>query len=311
MLPAAPDLSVSVGPVALRNPVLAASGTFGFGLEYASLYDLSLLGGIVLKSVTLRPRAGNPPPRLWETAAGLLNSIGLENPGLDALCDEILPALEGADTVVVASVAGESPDEFAALAARLGPHPRVDALEINVSCPNQRGGGMAFGQQPDAAGALVRRLRSETDAPLWVKLTPNVTDVAAVAQAAEAAGADAVCLVNTFLGLAVDWRSRRPRIAGLRGRGGVSGPAVKPMALRMVRDVYEAVSVPVVGLGGLHSADDVLECMVAGAAAVQVGTAHFVDPRRGAELPGELARLLSEEGVGSARELVGTLAEAP
>jgi dihydroorotate dehydrogenase (NAD+) catalytic subunit len=305
------DLAVSVGSLRLKNPILTASGTFGFGLEFAQLYDLALLGGMVLKSVTLKPREGNPSPRIAETPAGMLNSIGLQNPGIEALCSDVLPTLEGVDTVVVVSVAGNRLEDFVECTGHLAGIDRVDAVELNVSCPNQASGGMAFGTRPDAVQELTRAVREQTDLPLWVKLTPNVTDIVSVAEAAVAGGADALCLVNTFLGMGVDWRRRKPSIAGLRGRGGVSGPAVKPMALRMVRDVCEAVTVPVVGMGGIIDPGDALEFMVCGATAVQVGTANFVDPLRASRLPAEMAQLLASEGISDVRAIVGTLADTP
>jgi dihydroorotate dehydrogenase (NAD+) catalytic subunit len=304
------DLSVSLGPLRLRNPILTASGTFGYGYEFSRVLDLSLLGGIVLKSVSRDPRPGNPRPRIYETPAGMLNSIGLENPGIDVFVDKILPRLRDVDTCVVVSVAGNRDDDFVHVVEKLnvaGP----DAVELNVSCPNQAEGGMAYGTVPAAVERLVSAVRAATALPLIVKLTPNVTDIAAVARAAEAGGADAISCVNTFLGLMVDWRARKPRIAGIRGRGGVSGPAIKPMALRCVRDVALAVKVPVIGLGGILTADDVLEFMVSGASAVQVGTATFVEPDVAARLPSLLARRLKEEGIGRIGELVGTLADGP
>lgn len=273
------DLAVQIGSLTFRNPVLAASGTFGYGLAFEGLVDLEALGGIVFKSLTVEPRAGNPAPRIAETPSGLLNSIGLENPGLQAFLDDVLPRAASLPTARIASIAGESVGDFETLAGALDPHDALDALEVNVSCPNQEAGGMTFGVDPALTArvtAAVRRCWSRT---LIVKLTPNVTDMAPVAQAAEAEGADAVALVNTFQGLAVDWRRRRPAIHGIEGRGGLSGPAVKPMALRFVHDVYKAVGIPVVGMGGIVTAGDAMEFVVAGASAVQVGTAHFMDPK--------------------------------
>ncbi len=303
------DLSVKLGPLALKNPVIAASGTFGFGLDFAELFSPSLLGGIVLKSLTREPRIGNPAPRIAETPSGLLNSIGLENPGLDRFVSDVLPSLSMLDTRIFASIAGGKPGEFVHLASALSEHRRIDALELNVSCPNQAEGGMAFGTSPKAVESLVTQVRKATKLPLAVKLTPNVTDIAEVARAAEAGGADIISLVNTFLGLMVDWRKRTPQIAGLRGRGGVSGPAIKPMALRMVRDVFKAVRLPLIGMGGISCASDALEFIVAGASAVQVGTANLTNPMACAELPAEMARLLESECISSLSSLVGTLAD--
>jgi dihydroorotate dehydrogenase (NAD+) catalytic subunit len=250
-------------------------------------------------------------PRIAETPSGLLNSIGLENPGISAFLAEILPALEGIDTKVIASVAGNRAGDIEFVAGRLGDRDRVDALELNVSCPNQAEGGMAFGTNPRILEDLVARVRKVYERPLMVKLSPNVTDIVGAARAAQSGGADMVSLVNTFLGLMVDWRTRRPMIAGLRGRGGVSGPAIKPMALRMVRDVFEAVDLPIVGIGGIACADDVLDFIVCGASAVQVGTANFLDPGLAARLPGELSRLLAGGGIEHLDALRGTLADGP
>ncbi len=305
--PSPVDLSVRIGPLALKNPVIAASGTFGFGLDFQGLYHPSLLGGIVLKSVTIEPRPGNPQPRIAETPCGLLNSIGLENPGVGSLVRDELPKLESIDTCVIASIAGDKPGEFVELARRLSAVQRVNALEINISCPNQSEGGMAFGTSAKATESLVGAVRKATNLPIAAKLTPNVTDIVAIAKAAWRGGADAVSLVNTFLGMMVDWRTRKPSIAGINGRGGVSGPAIKPMALRMVRDVYKSVPIPVIGMGGISTAGDALEFMIAGAAAVQIGTANFVNPAVCGSLPAEIAALLRSAGIDSAMSIVGTL----
>ncbi|MCU0722620.1 MAG: dihydroorotate dehydrogenase [Planctomycetes bacterium] len=300
-------LSVKLGALALRNPVLAASGTFGFGLGFEGLVDLSAIGGVVLKSLTVEPRAGNPPPRVAETPAGMVNSIGLENPGLRAFLAETLPSVAGLPTVVIASVAGERVDDFVRLAGALDPEEAIDALEVNVSCPNQAAGGMAFGADPTLAAQVVRAVRRAARKPVLVKLTPACADLGAVAQAAEAEGADALTVANTFPALPVDWRRRRPAIAGIRGRGGLSGPAVKPMALRLVQEAYRRVKIPIVASGGIVTADDAMEFVVAGATAVQVGTATFLDPRAPQLVAEGLARLLDSTSEPDLHAWIGTL----
>lgn len=296
-----------IGSLALRNPVLAASGTFGFGREMADLCPLEQIGGVVVKSVTVEPRAGNPPPRIAETPSGMINSIGLENPGLQRFLSELLPDLDRLPCAVIVSIAGDRAEEFPALAAALNGPDRVDAIEVNVSCPNQKAGGMSFGADPDAAASVVAAVRAETGKPLIVKLTPAVPDIRPVARAVESAGADAVCAVNTFPALAVDWRARTPRIHGKAGRGGLSGPAVKPMALRFVNDAFNAVAIPVVGCGGIVNAGDALEFIVAGAAAVQVGTANFLDPSATARIARDLSALLDGTAQPDIADWVGTL----
>ena len=301
---AAPGLPVSLGRLALKNPILVASGTFGYAREFAPLVDLSALGGVVPKTVTPRPRTGNPPPRTVETPAGMLNSIGLDNDGVDHFCAHHLPYLRTLGTAVIANVAGENPDQFAAMAAQIAAAGGADAVELNVSCPNVTG-GVDYGRTPEGAAAVVRAVREACDLPVLAKLTPNVTDVPSIALAAAEAGADAVTLVNTFTGLAVDWRKRRPVLGN--GIGGLSGPAIKPLALRVVHQVHASCDVPIVGCGGVRTVDDVLEFLVAGATAVQVGTANFADPTVSGRLVGELAAALREEGVGDVNELVGAL----
>ena len=303
----APDLSVRLGRLSLANPVLVASGTFGYAREFAPLVDLSRLGGVVPKTVTPKPRAGNPPPRTVETPAGMLNSIGLDNDGVDHFCTHHLPYLRTLGTAVIANVAGKTPAEFAAMAAQIERAGGADAVELNVSCPNVTG-GVDYGRTPDGCAAVVKAVRDACDLPVLAKLTPNVTDVPAVAQAAAEAGADAVTLINTLTGLAVDWRKRRPVLGN--GIGGLSGPAIKPVALRIVHQVRQTVDVPIVGCGGVRTVDDVLEFLVAGATAVQVGTANFADPTVSGRLVDDLAAALAGEGLASARALVGTLGPA-
>ena len=267
------DLSVAVGGLVLKNPVIAASGTFGFGAEYARLYDVSVLGGICTKGLTLRPRQGNPPPRLWETPCGLLNSIGLENPGVDAFIEEELPRMRQLETRLIANVWGETPQEYRKLAGRLS-RSDVDAVELNLSCPNVPGGKIR-GSFPEEVARIVGLCRRVCEKPLWVKLPPE-GDVLGSARAAERAGADAITASNTFRALAIDVGRGRPVFAGRIG--GLSGPAIKPIALRVVYELSREVDVPVIGCGGIVSWEDVVEFIMAGAHAVQVGTGNFIDP---------------------------------
>jgi len=299
------NLSVAIGPISLENPVMAASGTFGYGREVGAFGDVSRLGAVVGKSVTPEPREGNPPPRVAEAAAGMLNSIGLANPGLDAFLADELPAMRALGTAVVVNIAGRTIDEYVALARRLDAADGLDAIELNMSCPNVRHGGLAFSTDPTTAETLVARVRAATALPLIAKLSPNVTDVVAIARAVEAAGADAVSLINTLVGLAIDWRARRSKLAGFTG--GLSGPAIKPVALRMVHQVAASCDLPVIGIGGIVTVDDVLDFLVAGARAVQVGTANFLDPLAAVRLVDDLERVLAEEGIDDVNDLIGTL----
>jgi len=298
-------LDVAIGALRLRNPVLVASGTFGHGDELRPFVDFGALGAIVLKTVTLAPRAGHRPPRLFETPSGMLNAIGLENRGVDHFLEHELPTLEGCGTPIVVNIGGETPEEFAELAARFDSVGAAAAIEINLSCPNIQGGSLPFSSNAQGCEAVVRGVRAATTKPLLAKLSPNVTRIAEIARAAEGAGADAVTAVNTLLGLAVDWRARRPRLAA--GLGGLSGPAIKPVALRMVFECARAVRIPVVGCGGVSSAEDVCEFLVAGATAVQIGTWNYVDPGGASRIARDLAALLQREGVGRALDLVGSL----
>jgi dihydroorotate dehydrogenase (NAD+) catalytic subunit len=302
------DMTARVGGLRLKNPVLAASGTFGYGPEYAPHLDLAALGGLVTKGVSLLPRVGNPPPRICETAGGMLNAIGLANVGLEAFLRDKLPFLRGLHQqglAVVVNLYGESADEFAALARGLEGQAGLSALEVNVSCPNVAGGGMAFGIDPAAVGQVTRAVVDNTSLPVWVKLTPNVSDPVPMAKAAQEAGATAVSLINTLLGMAIDPRTRRPRLANVMG--GLSGPAIKPVGLRMVHQVAQAVDIPVVGLGGIMSGTDAAEYLLAGACAVQVGTASFADPGACARIAEELEDFCEEQGLASVGELVGDL----
>ena len=301
------QLSIQLAGLELRNPVLASSGTFGYGLEMEPLFDLSRIGGFVTKGISKEPIAGNPAPRMVETASGMINSIGLQNVGVDVFIEEKLPKLAHVDCAVFVNVFGYDPSDYVHVLERLEAQPGVDGYELNVSCPNTKCGGMQFGADPRLLGEVVALARKAVGSarPLMVKLSPNVTDIAAMAVAAEQAGADIVSLVNTFQALAVNAKTRRPKIGA--GMGGLSGPAIKPIALRMVYQVAQAVKIPVVGLGGVSTGEDVAEYMVAGATAVQAGTANFWDPVAGPRLVRELDRFLHRERIATAAELVGTL----
>jgi len=280
--PAAPDLSCRVGTLVLKNPVMSASGTFGYGLEFAPFYDISRLGAVIVKGLSLLPTRGNPPQRIVETPAGMLNAIGLQNIGVERFLSDVAPRLEAAGAVFAANIYGRTVEEYEAVARRLSELPSLAAIELNASCPNVKEGGIAFGSTAGGLSGLTRRVRAATAKPLWVKLSPNVTDIGEMARAAEEAGADAVTLVNTLLGMAVDHRTRRPLLANVTG--GLSGPAIKPVALRMVWEACKAVNIPVIGIGGIQTAAAALEFLLVGAAAVQVGTANFRNPNACVEI---------------------------
>lgn len=299
-----PDLSVSLGRLTLPNPILVASGTFGYAREMAPFADLSKLGGIIPKTVTPAMRVGNPPPRTIETTGGMLNSIGLDNDGIDYFCESHLPYLLGLGTRVIANIAAKELSEFEAMAQQLDAFEDLGGIELNISCPNVSG-GVDFGTNPDLCRDVVRTVVANTKHPVIAKLTPNVTDVRPIAEAAQDGGADAVSLVNTFTGMAVNWRKRRPILGN--NIGGLSGPAIKPLALRIVWQVAQAVDVPIVGVGGIQSADDIMEFLVAGATAVQVGTANFYKPSLAANVVDEVAKLVAEAGEPSVAKLVGLL----
>ena len=300
-----PDLQVSLGPLKLKNPVLTASGTFGYGQEFSSVVDLNLLGGIVVKGLSLKPRAGNPPPRIVETPCGMLNAIGLANIGVEAFLEEKLPWLRGLDTPVIVNIYGHTIDEYGALAARLKGVEGISALEVNISCPNVEQGGMAFGTDPDISARVTEQVLEKGDRPVIVKLSPNVTDIKAVARAVEKAGADGVSLINTITGMAIDIERRLPRLANICG--GLSGPAIRPVALYMVYQVVKTVSIPVIGIGGIMDYRDALEFLLAGARAVQVGTANFVNPRAGLDIIEGLREFCQEQGIGAVDEIIGTV----
>ena len=300
-----PDLSVQVGPLHLKNPVLTASGTFGYGREFASLMDPNLLGGIVVKGISLKPMAGNPPPRIVETPCGMLNAIGLANVGLENFLSEKLPWLRTLDTCVIVNIYGHTLDEYGAVAAGLKGVSGISALEVNISCPNVEKGGMAFGTDPVVAARVTERVLKETDKPVIVKLSPNVTDICAIAGAVEQAGAHALSLINTLTGMTIDIERRTPKLAN--GSGGLSGPAIRPVALHMVHQVVKTVHIPVIGMGGILDASDALEFLIAGAQAVQVGTANFANPRASLDILEGIEKFLKERGINSVKDIIGSL----
>lgn len=299
-----PELSVQLGRLRLLNPILVASGTFGYAREMAGLVDLARLGGIVPKTITQEPRAGNPPWRTVETAAGMLNSIGLDNDGIEAFIAHHLPYLASLGVPIIVSIAGRTHDEFVRMAGRLDGLAGIAALELNISCPNVSG-GVDFGTDAGSCERLVAGCRGATATPIIAKLTPNVTSIAAIAKGAEAGGADAISLINTCLGMAIDWRKRRPLLGNVLG--GLSGPAIKPIALRAVYQVAQAVKTPLIGIGGIATIDDVMEFLVAGASAVQLGTVNFYNPKASMQVLEALPGALAEAGAKCIADVVGTL----
>ena len=304
-----PDTTVSIAGMQLKNPVLVASGTFGYGIEFAQVLDLQRLGGIVLKTITLEPRAGNPPPRIAETPSGMLNSIGLQNVGVDALLKERLPLLAQYDSPIIANIHGETAEEFVELAGRLSGHPQISGIEMNLSCPNVSGRSKSVtdlvAQDAQATSRYTEAVRKVTGLPLVVKLSPAVTSIAEIAVAAENAGADAVSLINTIPGLVVDVERRQPFLGGVTG--GLSGPAIRPIAVRMVWEVARAVSIPVIGMGGIRYESDALEFLIAGAAAVAVGSASFADPRASIDIVDGITKYMERNGIKTVAELTGSL----
>ncbi len=298
-------MAVEIAGIKMKNPVMTASGTFGCGEEYADYVDLNRLGGIVVKGLSLKPRPGNPPPRIMETAGGMLNAVGLQNIGVDAFIEEKLPFLQQYRVAVIANIYGERYKEYAQVAGKLSKAGGVDALEVNVSCPNVKKGGLSFGSDPKAAAEVTRCVKAETHLPVIVKLTPNVTDITVIARAVEEAGADAVSLINTLTGMSIDLKTRTPHLKNITG--GLSGPAIKPIALKMVWQVAQRVAIPVIGIGGIMTALDALEFMVAGAKAVQIGTANFINPRATMEIIDGMRRYLQENKMKSINDIVGTL----
>jgi dihydroorotate dehydrogenase (NAD+) catalytic subunit len=298
------DLSVTLGRLRLANPILVASGTFGYAREMTGVVDFAKLGGIIPKTVTRQPRIGNPPPRTVETPSGMLNAIGLDNDGIDHFIAHHLPYLRALPTAIIANIAGKNEIEFFEMAERIGREPGLAALELNLSCPNVSG-GVDFATDPEVTRRVVAGVRSVCPLPLIAKLTPNVTSIVPIAQAAAEAGADAVSLVNTFVGMAIDWRRRRAILGNITG--GLSGPAIKPLALRLVWQVARHVNIPIIGIGGIATVDDVMEFLIAGAGAVQIGTANFYDPTVSTRLADLLPQALNDIGAQSIREVVGTL----
>lgn len=297
------DLSVNIGALALKNPVMTASGTFGYGTEFADFVDLNRLGGIIVKGTTLEPRQGNPYPRMAETAQGMLNCVGLQNKGVDYFCEHIYPEVRKLQTAVLVNVSGNSPENYAECARRIAALEDIPAIELNISCPNVKQGGMAFGVTPEGAASVVKAVRKAYPKTLIVKLSPNVTSIADIARAVEAEGADAVSLINTLMGMAIDAERRKPVLS--IGTGGLSGPAVKPVALRMVWQVYDAVKIPIVGLGGIMNATDAIEFMLAGATAIEIGTANFIDPSVTIKVIDGIQDYLSRHGFASAKDIIG------
>lgn len=298
-------LSVKLNRLSLKNPILVASGTFGYAREMQPFLDFSQLGGIIPKTITTEPRIGNPPPRTIETSAGLLNSIGLDNDGIDLFLEKHLDYLASLETALIVNIAGRSIDEMAVMAARLDKYPaQIAALELNISCPNVSG-GVDYGTQPELTEKMLKQVTESCQLPIIAKLTPNVTSVPEIAQAAAAGGADAVSLINTVQGTAIDWRRRKPILGGIFG--GLSGPAIKPVALRVVCQVARVVEIPIIGVGGISNINDVMEFLVAGASAVQIGTANFYNPGLATQLVGELEQILLEEKCSHVSELIGSL----
>lgn len=300
-----PQMRVDIGGIEIKNPVMTASGTFGYASEFEDLVDLNRLGAIVVKGLSLEPSRGNPPPRIVETPCGMLNAIGLENVGLAAFVKEKLPFLRRLDTPIFVNVYGKSTKEYAELAARLEDIDGVSGIEVNISCPNVKSGGMAFGAYPESAAEVVRAIRKQTTKPMMVKLSPNVTDITEIAKSVEAEGADSISLINTITGMAIDIETRRPKIANITG--GLSGPAIKPVALRMVWQVVQTVNIPVVGIGGIMTAKDALEFLIAGAVAVQIGTANFINPHATTDVIDGIETFLMERNISDISDIIATL----
>jgi len=300
-----PQMCVDIGGIEIKNPVMTASGTFGYASEFDELIDLNRLGAIVVKGLSLEPSRGNPPPRIVETPCGMLNAIGLENVGLAAFVKEKLPFLRRLHTPIFVNVYGKSTKEYTELAARLEDIDGVSGIEVNISCPNVKSGGMAFGAYPESAAEVVRAIRKQTTKPLMVKLSPNVTDITEIAKSVEGEGADSISLINTITGMAIDIETRRPKIANITG--GLSGPAIKPVALRMVWQVAQTVDVPVVGIGGIMTAKDALEFLIAGAVAVQIGTANFINPHATTDIIDGIESFLMERNISDISDIIDTL----
>ncbi len=300
-----PDLKTDIGRIELNNPVMTASGTFGYAVEFKELVDLNRLGGIIVKGLSLEPSMGNKPPRIVETACGMLNAIGLENVGIEAFVEEKLPFLKKISAPVFTNIYGKNISDYALLAARIDELNEIAGIEVNISCPNVKAGGLSFGVVPETAAEVVKAVRKASSKPLMVKLSPNVTDITQIARAVEDAGADSLSLVNTLTGMSIDIETRRSKLANITG--GLSGPAIKPVALRMVWQVAQSVKIPVVGVGGIMCADDALEFLIAGAVAVQIGTANFVNPHATIDIIKGIEAFLIERNISSIRDIIGTL----
>ncbi len=300
-----PDLKTDIGRIELNNPVMTASGTFGYAVEFKELVDLNRLGGIIVKGLSLEPSMGNKPPRIVETDCGMLNAIGLENVGIEAFVEEKLPFLKKISAPVFTNIYGKNISDYALLAARIDELNEIAGIEVNISCPNVKAGGLSFGVVPETAAQVVKAVRKASSKPLMVKLSPNVTDITQIARAVEDAGADSLSLVNTLTGMSIDIETRRSKLANITG--GLSGPAIKPVALRMVWQVAQSVKIPVVGVGGIMCADDALEFLIAGAVAVQIGTANFVNPHATIDIIKGIEAFLIERNISSIRDIIGTL----
>ena len=305
MIDKKPNIRVNIGGIELRNPVMTASGTFGYAREFEKLIDLNRLGAIIVKGLSLEPSVGNPPPRIVETPCGMLNAIGLENVGLAAFVKEKLPFLKRLETPIFVNIYGKSVVEYAELAARLDDIEDVSGIEVNISCPNVKSGGLAFGAYPESASEVVNAIRDKTEKPMMVKLSPNVTDITEIARSVEAAGADSISLINTLTGMVIDIETRRPKLANITG--GLSGPAIKPVALRMVWQVAQTVKIPVIGIGGIMTEKDALEFLIAGAVAVQIGTANFVNPHATIDIIDGIEAFLIERQIDNLTDIIGTL----
>ncbi|MFT5697632.1 MAG: dihydroorotate dehydrogenase (NAD+) catalytic subunit [Desulforhopalus sp.] len=300
-----PDMSVNIGSLKLENPVMTASGTFGYAREFENLMNLHRLGAVIVKGISLNPRPGNPPPRIFETACGMLNAIGLQNVGVDRFITEKMNYLAGLNVPVIVNILGDSVAEYEEITARLQGVPGVAGIEVNISCPNVKKGGVAFGTDPKMAATVTAAVKGKSRVPVMVKLSPNVSDIGMIALAVEEAGADSVSLINTLIGMAIDLKTKKPALANVIG--GLSGPAIKPVALRMVYEVAKKVSIPVIGIGGIETAEDALEFLLAGATAVQVGTANFVNPRASEDVVNGMIDYAAREKLPSIRSIIGQL----
>lgn len=297
------EIALDIAGIKMKSPVMVASGTFGSGKDYEDFINLNEIGALIVKSITLKPREGNPPPRICETPAGMLNTIGLQNPGIDAFIKEDLPYLAKFKVPVIINIAGESIDEYAQLAKKLDGLSGIAGIEVNISCPNVKQGGMQFGIDPKLTAEVIASVKRTTKLPVIAKLSPNVTDIKVIAKAAEIAGADAISAINTVLGMSIDINSRRPKLS--MGAGGLSGPAIKPIAIRMVNEIYKTVKIPVIGIGGIMNADDAVEFILAGACAIQVGTGNFINPRAAVEIAEGIKKYLIANKIESVKDLVG------